>query len=74
MIDNEGKPYIELNVFVKLKMSIATGGQAKTVIRSGVINVNGEVCTQNKKKLYPGDVVDINGKKEKVELQGEQVV
>ena len=55
--------YIELNSFLKIKGISPTGGQAKLLIRSGAVKVNGEVETRNKKKLHTGDVVEINGKK-----------
>ena len=57
------QPYIELNAFVKKIGGAPTGGQAKTVIRSGVIKVNGEIETRNRKKLIATDIVEIQGKK-----------
>jgi len=74
MLDNEGKPYIELNVFLKIKGFAQTGGQAKILIRSEKVKVNGTMDTTNKRKLRSGDVVEIDGKKLKVELNGEEVV
>jgi len=51
--------YIELNAFLK-KMNLATsGGAAKQIIRSGIVFLNGEKETRNKKKLYVGDIVKI---------------
>ena len=55
--------FIELNAFVKLKKWATTGGQAKVLIRSGAVIVNGVVETRNKKKLVSGDVVEYDGKK-----------
>jgi ribosome-associated protein len=55
--------YIELNVFIKLQGLAATGGQAKILIRSGLILLNGISETRNKKKLYAGDIVEYEGKK-----------
>ena len=54
--------YLELNAFIKLKGLAPTGGQAKLIIRSGVVKVNGEVETRNKKKLHDGDRVKVDGK------------
>jgi ribosome-associated protein len=55
--------YIELNTFLK-KMSVASsGGEAKQIIRSGVVKVNGEVETRNRKKLVIGDVVTVEDQK-----------
>jgi ribosome-associated protein len=55
--------YIELNTFLKLNSLAPTGGQAKILIRSGVILVNGEVELRNKRKLHAGDTVEYEGKK-----------
>ena len=63
-----GKEYIELNTFIKINGLATTGGQAKTLIRSGIITVNETVETRNKKKLYNGDVVEYYGKKYKVKI------
>lgn len=58
--------YIELNAFVKIKGFAPTGGQAKLLIRSGVIKVNGEVETRNGKKLIASDIVEYKTIKYKV--------
>ncbi|MGV8141692.1 MAG: RNA-binding S4 domain-containing protein [Candidatus Woesearchaeota archaeon] len=62
-IDEDGKKYIELNVFIRLQGLASTGGQAKILIRSGVISLNGTPETRNKKKLYDNDIVEVDGKK-----------
>ena len=54
--------YIELCNFLKVKWLVPTGGQAKLIIRSGAVKVNGIVETRNKKKLRAGDVVEYKGK------------
>ena len=61
------QPSIELNAFVRKKANLATGGQAKILIRSGKVMVNGAQETRNKKKLYKGDKVLIDGKAYTVE-------
>ena len=55
-------PHIELNAFLKLQNLAATGGQAKVLIRSGKILVNGVVETRNAKKLVAGDKVECAGR------------
>jgi len=64
--------YIELNSFVKILGWAPTGGQAKQLIRSGVIKVNGEVELRNGKKLIATDIVEYQGKrylvKEKIKI------
>lgn len=59
--NNDG--FIELNVFIKKLGLAATGGQAKILIRSGNVLLNGTPETRNKKKLFDKDVVEIDGKK-----------
>jgi len=56
------KDYIELNAFLKVHDLAPTGGQAKNLIRSGVVTVNGEVENRNKRKLKVGDTVMCQGK------------
>ncbi|MBI2662704.1 RNA-binding S4 domain-containing protein [Candidatus Woesearchaeota archaeon] len=68
MIDQEGKEYIELNAFIKKINLATTGGQAKNVIRSGEIKLNGVIETRNRKKLYHDDVVEYAGKKHTVKI------
>ena len=61
--------YIELNAFLK-KMALATtGGQAKNIIRSNNVVVNGTVETRNRKKLHDKDIVEYDGKKYIVEVK-----
>jgi ribosome-associated protein len=47
--------YVTLSQAVKLVGLAGSGGQAKQLVRSGVIRVNGEVVTQPGKKLALGD-------------------
>jgi ribosome-associated protein len=67
-LDENGKPYIELNTFIKLQGLVSTGGQAKTLIRNGNVILNGTPETRNKKKLYDTDIVEIDGKKYTVKI------
>jgi ribosome-associated protein len=48
-------PYVTLGQAVKVVGLTDTGGQAKHLVRSGAIRVNGEVVTQPGKKLVAGD-------------------
>jgi len=45
-----------------------TGGDAKFLIQSGAVSVNGEPCTMRGKKLYPGDAVLVSLEDESMEL------
>lgn len=53
-IDTE---YIKLDSLLKFAALVATGGEAKYVITEGMVEVNGETCTQRGKKIRPGDKV-----------------
>ncbi len=48
-------PFIKLDSALKLSGLAETGGTAKMFIEEGSVKVNGEVCIQRGKKLYPGD-------------------
>ena len=47
--------YIRLCDALKLSGEADTGGMAKLLIVEGKIAVNGTICLQKGKKLYPGD-------------------
>ena len=48
-------PFIKLDSALKLADIAGSGGMAKLLIEDEQIRVNGEVCTQRGKKVYPGD-------------------
>ncbi|MBE2240611.1 MAG: RNA-binding S4 domain-containing protein [Caldilineaceae bacterium] len=52
---------IKLEQFLKLAQLVATGGQAKGLIQSGQVRVNGLVETRRGRKLRPGDRVVVDG-------------
>ena len=52
---------IELDQFLKLAEVTQSGGQAKHLIQSGAVLVNGIVEIRRGKKLRPGDRVSIGG-------------
>lgn len=53
--------YIKLDQFLKLADLAASGGEAKYLIRTGEIFVNGHEETRRGRKLRHGDVVTVNG-------------
>ncbi len=63
---NVRPPFIKLDQFLKFANVIYSGGEAKTVVQEGLVQVNGEVCTMRGKKLYDGDVVSFEGEEFKV--------
>jgi ribosome-associated protein len=56
-------PHVELNTFLKLMKIANTGGEAKHLIRSRNIYVDGEIETRNRRKLFGGMVITYSGKK-----------
>ena len=48
---------MKLDQFLKWKNLVTSGGEAKIIIRSGSIKVNGEVETRRGRKLNKGDKV-----------------
>jgi ribosome-associated protein len=51
--------YIRLDQFLKLSGAAGSGGQAKYLIKSGEISVNGEREIQRGRKLRSGDEVSL---------------
>ncbi|AWN23430.1 RNA-binding protein [Deinococcus irradiatisoli] len=54
-------PTMDLQDFLKMAGLVDTGGEAKFRIQNGEVKLNGEVETRRRKKLRPGDVVEIYG-------------
>ncbi len=52
---------IELAQLLKFAGLVATGGEAKQAIASGLVRVNGTVETQRSKKIRSGDHVAYEG-------------
>ena len=53
--------FIKLQDALKYANLIYSGGEAKQLILEGTVKVNGEVCLQRGKKLYPGDRFSFQG-------------
>jgi ribosome-associated protein len=52
--------FIKLDQFLKVTDTVQSGGQAKILIRSGAVSVNGEMELRRGRKLYDRDVVAVN--------------
>jgi len=65
--DEQGQ-YVELGDFLKVVGLAATGGQAKILIRAGVVLVDGKVETRIRRKLRNGMTVEHEGKKFAVDV------
>lgn len=53
--------FIKLDALLKFAGEALTGGEAKEMVQSGLVSVNGEICTMRGKKIRPGDSVSVNG-------------
>lgn len=50
---------IQLDQFLKWAGIVETGGQVKLFIEDGLILVNGIQITERRKKIQPGDIIEI---------------
>ena len=69
--DAQGREYIRLDGFLKAHGVASTGGQAKLMVQSGEVHVNGEVETRRGKKLLEGDTVSIPGEAVSINVEFE---
>ena len=53
--------FIKLDQLLKFAGAVSIGSEAKEIILSGQVLVNGEVCTMRGKKIRTGDIVSIDG-------------
>lgn len=58
--------YIKLDQFLKWCRIAKTGSEAKMIITSGIVKVNGETELRRGKKLRDGDIVEVHGKEYQV--------
>ena len=54
---------LRLDQFLKLSGLTGTGGQAKILIQSGEIRVNGTIELRRRRKLRAGDLVEFDGER-----------
>ncbi len=52
--------FIKLDQFLKVTDTVQSGGEAKALIRSGAVSVNGEMELRRGRKLYDQDVVAVD--------------
>ncbi len=60
--------YIRLDDLLKLTGCVQTGGQAKVMIQTGHVLLDGEVCTMRGKKLRGGETVTVPDLSEEITL------
>lgn len=58
--------YIKLGQALKLAGLVSSGVEAKILIQDGLVTVNGEMDERRGRKLYPGDVFELEGNQVKV--------
>ena len=51
--------YIKLDSFLKAVDAVSSGGEAKILITSGAVRVNGDIEVRRGRKLFPGDRVEL---------------
>ena len=64
---SENNEFITLDKLLKILRLVGSGGEAHLVISKGMVNVNGEVELQKRKKMRAGDIAEFNG--ETIEVQ-----
>ena len=57
--------FITMDKLLKFSGVGDTGGQAFLMVEDGIIKLNGKLVTEKRKKVFPGDVVNID---EQIEL------
>ncbi|ADO81792.1 S4 domain-containing protein YaaA [Ilyobacter polytropus] len=55
--------FIKLDQFLKWADVTSSGVEAKYMVQDGEVTVNGEPEERRGRKLYPGDTVEVMGKK-----------
>ena len=53
--------YIHLDQALKLAGLAGSGGEAKAIVKTGSVSVNGTTETRRGRKLRPGDVIELDG-------------
>lgn len=59
--------YITIQQFLKLMAYISSGGEAKYYLQNHEVYVNQELEQRRGRKLYPKDIISINGKEYQME-------
>lgn len=66
---SEQERVIRLDQFLKIVGAVGTGGEAKVLIQSGEVLVNGQIDTRRSHKLSVGDQVSLGGRTWVVEVE-----
>ena len=68
MNDPASQAHIKLDQFLKWQGIAQTGGEAKIIIKQGMVEVNGQEEIRRGRKLVTGDRVTVAGTTHRVEL------
>ena len=52
--------FITMDKILKFSGVADTGGQAFLMVEDGIIKLNGKLVTEKRKKVFPGDIVNID--------------
>lgn len=52
--------FITMDKLLKFSGVADTGGQAFLMVEEGIIKLNGKLVTEKRKKVFPGDIVNID--------------
>ena len=52
--------FITMDKLLKFSGVVDTGGQAFLLLEDGIVKLNGKLVTEKRKKVFPGDVVNID--------------
>ena len=52
--------FITMDKLLKFSGVADTGGQAFLMVEDGIIKLNGKLVTEQRKKVFPGDIVNID--------------
>lgn len=52
--------FITMDKLLKFSGVADTGGQAFLMVEDGIVQLNGKLVTEKRKKVFPGDVVNID--------------
>ena len=66
--DDRATEGLRLDDALKLAGLAPTGGAAKHRIQAGEVRVNGQVETRRKRRLAPGDVIEVDGESFEIDL------
>jgi len=60
---------IQLDQFLKWANLVTSGGEAKELVQSGNVYVNGEIETRRSHRIQDGDIVKIDGHNDEYQVR-----